>query len=105
MCGPRPWARWDVSGYHHRRMSAAAAVACQTLEVRAQLGGGLVPQVAVLLQRFVDDALQLRRHCGIETDGSDRRSVQDRSENDAGGFTPERQRASGHFIQHSAERE
>ena len=41
------------------------------LQIGAHFGGVLVAQLTVLLQRFVDDALQLRRYVGIQPHGRD----------------------------------
>jgi hypothetical protein len=50
---------------------------------RANVGGGLVAQITVLLQRLVNDALELRRRFGIQPHGSRHRAIQDRFENHA----------------------
>ena len=40
---------------------------------------------------------------GFSASGGDRRAIQDRFENYAGGFAAEGQRAGGHFVEHDAE--
>ncbi len=97
--------RCGLSGNAGRHMFGAAAVACQALQVRAQLGCRLIAQITILLQTLVDDALQLRRSFGIQPHGSNRRRVENRSEDNSGSFAAERQRAGRHFIQDRAERE
>ena len=77
-------------------------VALQALQVRLQLGGALVAQVAVLLERRVDDPLELRRQLRVERDGRDRRAVQDRVEDDGRRAAGERLAARRHLVEHGA---
>ena len=44
--------------------------AAQTSQLRAQFGGGLVAQLAIFLERAVDDALELRRHPELSRTGA-----------------------------------
>ena len=49
----------------------------QPLQVGAHVGGVLVAQVAVFLQRLVDDLFQLRRNITIETNRRGRIRIED----------------------------
>jgi len=47
-------------------MSSALAIALQSLQVRPHIRRMLIPQIAVLLQRFVDDRFQSGRNVLIQ---------------------------------------
>ena len=64
----------------------------------------LVAQLAVFLQRAVDDIFQLGRQVRIQPDRCQRRAVHDRIEDDSRSFSPKWHRASRHLVQHDAER-
>ena len=90
------------------RRDAAAAVrpesdlALQTLQVGAQLRRHLIADVAILFQRFVQDAFELRRHRWIQRHRSHRRIVQNVVENHRAGRAGKRQLARHHLIEHRA---
>ena len=49
------------------RLASRIAIALQPLQIGAQFGSALVAQLAVFLQRLVDDALQFIGKLGIQT--------------------------------------
>ena len=61
--------RRDTSGTGRRHRSAGVRVALQPLQIGAHVRGVLVTQVAVFLQRLVDDALQLDGRSGFSRTG------------------------------------
>src|SRR5262249_11560372 len=89
------------------RAGAAGGVefALKTLEIAAQIGGGLVTQFSVFFESFADDTLELSRKIGIKANRRDRRPVHDGFENDGGAFAAEGKLAGGHFVKHDAEGE
>ena len=79
------------------------AVALEAFEIGFDFGGGLVAEVAVFFDRFVDDALEFggdRRIEGCWRPGS---SVKNGIENRGGGVPGESELAGGHFIEDRAE--
>ena len=60
----------------------------------------LVTQIAVLLQRLIDDALQFCRQIGIQPHWSHGRLVQDRFEEHRGRVAAKRQCARSHLVHH-----
>src|SRR5580700_4357808 len=72
-------------GFHARvccEYERALRVALYTLQVCANLGGALVAEFTVLLERFVDDALQFERYLWNNLRGRGWRAVQNRIVND-----------------------
>ena len=63
----------------------------------------LVAQLAVLLQRAVDDVFQLGWQGRIQPDRRQRRAIHDGVEDHAGSFPAKGHSAGGHFIQDDAE--
>src|SRR5207253_9621201 len=59
----------------------------------------------ILFEGFVDDALELSRKSGIETDGSDRRMIEDAIENFSRAVAAKCGAASRHFIENNTEAE
>ena len=55
----------------------ALEIALQPLQLGAHFGSRLIADVAILLERPVDDFLELVRNIGIDSDGRDRRTIQD----------------------------
>ena len=81
-------AGWRRGRGRHRIGGGAApgvGVALQPCQVRPQLGGVLVAQVAVFLQRFGEDLFDLGGQIGIDAQRRRRRTVEDRVEYHAGG--------------------
>ena len=73
----------------------------QPLEIGTQLDGILITQLAIFLERLVDDVTESVRNDPRQN----RRAVQNRIEYDTGRRTAERVLAGGHFVEHDAERE
>ena len=88
-----------------RAPAAGVQVALQADEIGLELGGGLVAQVAVLLERLLQDARRApaarRRHLAERR----RIAVEDGVEDHRRRVARERQRAGRHLVQHRAERE
>src|SRR5258708_4548502 len=80
-------------------------VALEALKVRAQIRSMLVAQRRIFFERFVDDAFELSREPGIETEGSDWRVIEDAVENFGGAVAAECRAAGGHFIEDDAKAE
>ena len=105
--GSRPWG----SGAHSLRdciLGAWAhhrALALQALQVGAQVRRVLVAQVAIFLQRLVDDPFELRRDICIEAHRSRRSTIQDGVENSRRRCAGKRPHAGGHLVQHDSEAE
>ena len=83
--------------------ASAVGVALQALQVGANVGGVLVAQVAIFLQRLVDDVFQLRWKVGIQSDWRNRCTIENRLKDQRRSFSAEGQRASGHLVKHHAE--
>jgi hypothetical protein len=58
------------------RNPSGLGVAHQTLQIGAHLGGVLIADVSIFLQRFGDDALEVARRSGIQADGRNGLTVQ-----------------------------
>ena len=95
-------------------LAAAVATGChparirvplQALEVGANVRRVLVAQVAIFFEALVDDALQFRRHVGIQAHRRHGRAVENGIENDPRAFPAKWQRARRHFVEHHPERE
>ena len=54
-------------GAGHRGLAAGFRISLQPLQIRSHLGGALVPQIPVFLQRPIDDLFQLGRQIGIQS--------------------------------------
>ena len=85
------------------RAAPGIGVALQPLQVGAHVGGGLVAQAWVLLQRLVDQVFQLGRNLRIEPHRRDRRFVQDGIEHRCAGVAAKRQCARQHLVENRAE--
>ena len=79
-------------------------VPLQPLQIGAHVGGVLVAQVAVFLQRLVNDAFELRRQIRIQPDRRRGQLFQNRIEDQRRSVAAKGQRAGRHFIQHGAKR-
>ena len=62
----------------------------------------LVAQLAVFLQRFIDDAFEIAGKIRIQPHRSDRRFVQNRIKHDGGCITAKRKHARRHLVEHRA---
>src|SRR5271170_8132266 len=76
----------------------------QPLEVGAQLGGRLATELAVFLQQLIEDVLELFRELGVEGDWRDGWVIEDLIEDYRGGGAAKWMVASGHLIEHNAQR-
>src|SRR3954454_14187320 len=83
--------------------SPGIGIALQALEIGANLGGVLVPQFPIFLQRFVNDALKFGGDFGIEANGCWRSVMEYGIENVAGALTAKRRLRRDHFIEDGAE--
>ena len=72
------------------------------LEVGADVGGVLIAEIAILLQRLMNDALEVRRKIGIQPQRRDRLSIEDGIENFSGALAAEGKLPGCHFVQHRA---
>src|ERR1700746_629375 len=54
------------------RSSRSVRFALYAAQIGAQIGGGLIAHRAIFFERLVDDAFELGRHRGIQTDGGER---------------------------------
>src|SRR5579872_6275474 len=88
-----------------QRDVSRSGIAPEALEVRAQVGSGLIAQRPILLEALVDDPFHLGWKVRIKAQDRTWCTVQDGLGNDTGTFAAERQKSSGHFIEHSAEGE
>ena len=84
---------------------ARVGLALEPQQVRLELGRALVAQAAVLLERLLEDPVELRGKRGVRLRDRGRVAVQDRLEHDGGGLTLERQHARRHLVEHRPERE
>ena len=85
--------------------SGRVGVAFQALQIAAQLGGGLVAQVAIFFEGFSDDFFQLGGKHRIDRAWRGGRAIQNGIENNRRGIAVERRLARGHFVEHRAEAE
>src|SRR5579883_1311019 len=96
---------WTETGVGPDSGAAGIGVALEALQVGADIGGVLVAQVAVFLERLGDDVLELGWEIGIEADGGHRSAIKDGLENEGRGVAAEGQRARGHLVECGAEGE
>ena len=64
----------------------------------------LIPQLAIFLQRLINNLFQTRRNLRIQPQCRDRRAIQYRVKNHRGSIPAKRHRARRHLIQNRAER-
>jgi hypothetical protein len=88
-----------------RDRASGAGVAAEALELGAHLRGMLEAKIAVFLEGAIDDVFELRGEVRIDSNGRERRAIENGVEDQAGGVAAERQCASGHFVQDDTERE
>jgi hypothetical protein len=72
----------------------------QAPQIRTQIGGRLVTEIDVFLERLADDVVEPLRQSGIEFADRRRRTTQNRVEDRCGRRPVERAAAGGHFVQH-----
>ncbi len=94
---------WRVAA-RRKRVIGRRAVAIDPLQVGAHLGGILIAQVAVFLQRLVDHLFQPGRQIGIQPHRSNRKPVHDAIEDHGRGVAAEGQLSGRHLVKHDAER-
>ena len=82
-----------------------AGIALESREIGAHFGGGLIAEVAIFFEGFVEDVLKLGREIGIEANGGNGSAFKNGIENERGGLAAERKLAGGHFIEDAAEGE
>jgi len=82
---------------------ARPVIPLQSLQIRSHVGCVLVAQVAIFLQRLVDDVFQLRRHIGIQPDHGHRGAVHDGLTDHRRTFSVKRQITRRHLIEHRTE--
>jgi predicted permease len=92
----RPTDNWHPPGL---------SIPLQALEIRFQVGGRVIAEVPIFLQRLVDDLFQFRRRVRIDSNWRHRGSVQYGFEHYGCRVSPEGQRARTHLVKHCAERE
>jgi TolB-like protein/tRNA A-37 threonylcarbamoyl transferase component Bud32 len=80
--------------------AARIGIALQPLEIGAHVDGSLIAQLAILLQRLVDDAFQIFRQVRIDAHGRGRHLVQDRVKCRCGCGSAEGEHAGRHFVEH-----
>ena len=76
----------------------------QTLEVNAEVGGGLVTQFEVFFQGLVENLFQFWRELGIEFQWRDGCAVENRVEHGSTCGTGKRRSSRGHFVQNDPQR-
>ena len=87
------------------RDAAGDGVALEAGEVGSQIGGALIAQGAIFLQGFVDDALQIGGHVGIEAHRRDGGCVENGFEDLGGTAAVKGERAGRHLVENDAEGE
>src|SRR5450755_293064 len=95
---------WTCETSRSVRHRGRIRVPLQPLEVSPQLGGRLTANVAILLQRLVDDLFQLRRGVGVYSKWRYRCSIQNGFEDHTASVASKRQGARAHLVQHRPER-
>jgi hypothetical protein len=77
----------------------------QPLQIGPKLGGGLAGNVAILLQRFIDDPFEFGRHVRIQPHRRYGSAFQNGVEDQPRSVASKRQCARAHLVQHRSERE
>src|SRR6202046_4793392 len=80
--------------------AARSAVTLEALQFSAKIGGVLVAQIAVFLQRAINNFLELGRNIRIQAHRRDRFAIQDSFEHYTGSISTKREGARGHFVEH-----
>src|SRR5580704_19129638 len=83
---------------------AGLEFAFEAFEVGAHFGGGLIAEVAVLVESLLKNGFKLFGNFGIQADWGNRRAVHDGLEDEAGGFAAEGKLAGAHLVKDYAER-
>src|SRR5207253_10309904 len=81
-----------------------SCIALQAPEVSAQLGGALVTDVAIFLQRLIYDSFQLRRHFRIEPERRGRLFAENGIQARGAGVSTKRKRTGGGLVSDRTER-
>src|SRR5207244_10664228 len=79
-------------------------VTLQAFQVGAKLGGRLVTEGGIFLQRLVENIFKGQGQSGIQLRRRNRRRMQDASENEGSGRAGKWNHARGHLRKHSAKR-
>src|SRR5436309_15721483 len=93
-----------IEGHRTRSLRVGEAVPTATFpevvspEVSAQLGGALVTDVAIFLQRLIYDSFQLRRHFRIEPERRGRIFVENGINDRGAGVSTKRKRTGGGLV-------
>src|SRR6516225_2426702 len=87
-----------------RPRTARFRVALEAPEVGTKFGSGVVAQVAIFLEGFIEDALEFGGNGGVEARGFGGVLVQDCVKNTAARVAGEGKKAGGHFVEDDAER-
>src|SRR5215813_8523561 len=80
---PRHWDLHRAGAATLNRRSARAQIATKALEVAAKIGRAAITELAILLQRFVDDFLEANGNLRIEAREWRRRAVQNAIRHDS----------------------
>src|SRR5215831_3622719 len=96
---------WHTWGGNLRGCLARFGIAFEAQQVSSDVTGVLVPEIAVLLQGFVDDFLKLRWQIRIQPHRWRRRAIQNGFENHRAGFATKREYTSCHFVEQDTEGE
>ena len=83
----------------------AGGGALQTAKVGAEIGGGLVAELAIFLEGFVEDVLQVGREVAVDGSGRWGMVVEELVEDDGAGGSAEGVVCGGHFVEDNAEGE
>ena len=77
-------------------------IAAEPFEIGAQLGRGLIAQIAILFERLAEDFFEALRRFGIQLRGRRGRAIQNRVENYGSGVAAKRGAARGHLVEDRA---
>src|SRR5579862_4317981 len=89
-------------GFLRHGAAARFDIATETLQVGAELGGCLAPQVRILLEGFGENVFEREGQAGIYLFRRWRRGMQNPIENYRRGGAGERNLPSSHLVQHHA---
>ena len=74
----------------------------EALQIGAHFRGGLIAEVAILIESFLEDFLELFGYFRIEAYGRNRRAVHDGVKDDSGSVAAKGQLPGGHFVEYDA---
>ena len=95
--------RWFSNRGDDASTGTRASIATRARQVGAHFRGVLVADLAVFLQRLLDDAFEVGGHLWIQTRWSGRGGMKDGIKDGAGGFTSEWQSSGRHLVEQDAE--